>query len=52
MYIYLIHSNWWRNFMVNSKLVVEKKRSAPRLEGKRKKEEEEADSDIVCTPVL
>jgi hypothetical protein len=28
VYIYLIHTNWWRKFMVNSKLVVDKK-SAP-----------------------
>jgi hypothetical protein len=33
VYIYPIHTNWWRKFMVNSKLVVDKK-SAPRLEGK------------------
>ena len=36
--MYLIHTNWWRKFMVNSKLVVDKK-SAPRLEGKRKQKE-------------
>jgi hypothetical protein len=35
VYIYLIHINWWRKFIVNLKLVVDTK-SAPRLEGKQK----------------
>ena len=39
MYIYQIHSNWWRNFLVTQNWWWKKKekKSAPRLEGKRKK---------------